>query len=174
VNRRTFLKTALASLAGPVLMGPAGTMAAAAPITLFHTHTGETAVIPDPAGGLPGPADRQRLAHILRDHRTGDVHPIDPALLAQLAAIQGCLPAPQPFHVISGYRSPATNQMLQGQGSGVAPASLHIQGRAVDIRVPGLPSARLHRICIALARGGVGHYPSSNFVHVDTGRVRTW
>ncbi len=76
--------------------------------------------------------------------------------------------------MISGYRSPSTNAALRSRSSGVAEHSLHMQGRAIDIRLRGFPTAILRDLAIALKRGGVGFYPVSDFVHVDTGRVRVW
>ncbi len=111
---------------------------------------------------------------MLRDFRTGDVHKIDPALLDLLYDLQERAGATRPFEVISGYRSPQTNAALRRRSHGVAGSSLHMQGQAIDIRVGDVPLASLRRAALALRQGGVGYYPASNFVHVDTGRVRTW
>ena len=111
---------------------------------------------------------------VLRDHRSGDVHPIDDGVLDQLLALRATLGLAQPFHVISGYRSPSTNAKLAAASGGVARDSLHTQGRAIDIRVPGLDLRHLHRAALQLGAGGVGFYTKSDFVHVDTGRVRRW
>jgi uncharacterized protein YcbK (DUF882 family) len=114
------------------------------------------------------------LNHFLRDHRTGDAHPIDPTLFDQLYALQHQMEATAPFHVISGYRAPQTNQMLHAHSDGVARRSLHMDGRAIDIRLPGRDLANLHKAALAMQAGGVGYYPSSDFIHLDTGRVRQW
>ncbi len=95
-------------------------------------------------------------------------------LLDLLYTLQGVLATPKPFQIISGYRSPQTNAMLAAHSGGVAKSSLHMQGRAIDIHVEGIPLDQLRRAAIALQVGGVGYYPASNFVHVDTGRVRAW
>lgn len=99
---------------------------------------------------------------------------MDPRLMDILFALRRKLNTDRPFQVISGYRSPETNAMLRKRNVGVAKISLHMQGKAIDIRLPGFKLSTLHKACIELKRGGVGFYPKSNFVHVDTGRVRYW
>ncbi|MGE0096637.1 MAG: DUF882 domain-containing protein [Alphaproteobacteria bacterium] len=111
---------------------------------------------------------------VLRDHRTNDSHPMDPKLLDLLFALDGAFGGGVTFQVISGYRSPKTNHMLAAASDGVARGSLHLQGQAIDIRVPGVSLASLRKTAMALHAGGVGFYPRSDFVHVDTGRVRHW
>lgn len=111
---------------------------------------------------------------LLRDYRTGDVHEIDPSLLDQLYDLKQMLGLSQPFGVISGYRSPLTNARLHAEQAGVANNSFHIHGRAVDIRLERFDLRRIHNAAIAMHRGGVGYYPESNFIHLDTGTFRTW
>jgi uncharacterized protein YcbK (DUF882 family) len=111
---------------------------------------------------------------VLRDHRSGEVHPMDPKLLDLLFALQQSVGVNGAFHIISGYRSPKTNQKLRAQGSGVAKKSLHMQGRAIDIRLPGCQLDSLRDAALALQGGGVGYYARSDFIHLDTGRVRRW
>ena len=111
---------------------------------------------------------------MLRDYRADVAHPIDPKLLDLLYQLQAKVDHQGEFHVISGYRSPATNAMLRKQSSGVAKHSYHVLGKAIDIRMPGFDTRQLRNAAIALKDGGVGYYASSNFVHVDTGRVRYW
>ena len=113
------------------------------------------------------------MDHILRDHRTGKIHPIEPRLLDLLHALS-MKTGSNRFHVISGYRSPATNSMLRKDGRKVASKSLHTVGKAVDIRMPDFPTDALYRTAVDLKGGGAGHYPGRNFVHVDVGRVRYW
>ena len=115
-----------------------------------------------------------RLDAFLRDHRTGDEHPIDPALYDILNDLRLATGTRSPFHVISAYRSPRTNSMLQENGRGVAKGSLHLQGRAIDVRLADVGSASLRDAAVELQRGGVGYYRGPDFVHVDTGRVRRW
>ena len=109
-----------------------------------------------------------------RDFRTGDVHAIDTGLLDLLHNLTTVTETTRPFQVISGYRSPATNAMLRQVSEGVAAGSLHMQGLAIDIRLADVPLGKLRKAALAMKRGGVGYYPASDFVHVDTGRVRAW
>lgn len=104
----------------------------------------------------------------------GDVHPIEPRLLDALSTLRGMLETEADFHVISGYRSPKTNEMLHERSAGVASTSLHMRGMAIDIRLSDRPLPRLREAALRLAAGGVGYYPKSNFVHIDVGRVRRW
>jgi len=115
-----------------------------------------------------------RINHLLRDYRTNEIKSIEPKLLDFLHAISLRLKSNRPFHVISGYRSPETNEMLRRSSRAVARNSLHMSGKAVDIRVPGLPVKSLRRAAIDLHRGGVGYYPRPAFVHVDVGEFRYW
>lgn len=116
----------------------------------------------------------EEINFLLRDHRTDDVHPIDPELLDQLHDLKQILGLHQPFDVICGYRSPLTNAKLHAEHSGVANNSFHIQGRAIDIRIERFDLRRIHNAALAMHRGGVGYYPESNFIHLDTGTFRTW
>jgi uncharacterized protein YcbK (DUF882 family) len=120
------------------------------------------------------PAALAEIDHHLRDFRTGDVRPIDPDLLDLLYRLSSLMEYEEPIHVISGYRSPKTNAMLDKRSKGVAKNSYHVHGMAIDIRLPKRGLGELRRAALDLARGGVGYYPGSNFVHVDTGPVRTW
>jgi uncharacterized protein YcbK (DUF882 family) len=115
-----------------------------------------------------------RVNHFLRDFRTGEVHAIDPGVLDILYAVRSRAGRDDPFHVISGYRSPATNAFLHSHSSGVSKHSLHMVGQAIDVRLPGFPTRKLRDIALAMGRGGVGYYSASDFVHLDTGRVRSW
>lgn len=116
----------------------------------------------------------EEINFLLRDYRTGDVHSIDPELLDQLHDLKQMLGLSQPFGVICGYRSPMTNARLHAEHSGVANNSFHIHGRAVDIRIERFDLRRIHSAAVAMHRGGVGYYPESNFIHLDTGTFRTW
>lgn len=111
---------------------------------------------------------------LLRDHRTGDVHPIDPELLDQLHDMKQMLGLNQPFDIVCGYRSPLTNAKLHAENAGVANNSFHIHGRAIDIRIERYDLRRIHNAALAMHRGGVGYYPSANFIHLDTGTFRNW
>ena len=143
-------------------------------LSLYNIHTGERLSTIYWAQGRYLDEALHRIDHVLRDHRDNSVHPMDPALLDLLVALQSRLGTHEPFHVISGYRSPATNARLRKVSTGVAKRSLHMQGKAIDIRLPGVELKTLRRTALAMKAGGVGYYPKSGFVHVDTGRVRHW
>ena len=154
-------------------------VASAAPLperalSFLHTHTGESAHIVYWADGAYLRDGLAQIDHVLRDHYSGDVHAIDAALLDLLHALTQRLDSSRPFHVISGYRSPATNAKLAAHSGGVAQHSLHMAGQAIDVRLPGCPLSTLRDTALALRGGGVGYYAASDFVHVDVGRVRRW
>jgi uncharacterized protein YcbK (DUF882 family) len=111
---------------------------------------------------------------LLRDFRDNTVHPIDPQLLDRLFLLQSAVGGTEPFQVISGYRSPTTNAALRERSSGVAEHSLHMDGRAIDVRLGGVPTEKLAHVALQQSNGGVGYYRVSDFVHLDTGRVRSW
>ena len=172
-TRRDFLKSAGAMIA----IAPLAALARASEcrsLSFVHTHTGESlSCVYYQAGGYDA-ATLARVNHFLRDFRTGAVHPIDAGVLDILFAVRSRADRDDPFHVISGYRSPTTNAYLRSHSPGVARHSLHMEGRAIDVRLPGLPTRKLRDIGLALRRGGVGYYPASDFVHLDTGHVRFW
>jgi uncharacterized protein YcbK (DUF882 family) len=174
-GRRSFLRQFGAATLGlaAVRVASAGTDARRE-LSFVHTHTGEqlTATYFE-AGVYVGPALRQ-VNQLLRDFRTETVFPIDPAVLDRLFELQAAAGSREPFAVISGYRSPLTNAALRSHSSGVAEHSLHMQGRAIDVRLPGTPTDQLARLAQRQSGGGVGYYRVSDFVHVDTGRVRSW
>jgi uncharacterized protein YcbK (DUF882 family) len=188
VNRRGFLAygaVAAAAALAPLRANAAGPAAAAtarvkAPIrtlSFFHTHTGERLKTTYCCDGRYDPDALNAINVLLRDFRVNKVKAIDPRLLDLLNELSGTLETDQPFHIISGYRAPETNQMLRSRGgahTGVASQSLHMVGKAIDIRLPGVKLDNLRGAARSLKLGGVGYYPSSNFVHVDTGRVRFW
>lgn len=139
-----------------------------------HTHTGERLTVEYFKGGTYLQDALATINHFLRDFRTSEVHPIDPDLLDLLDGLADLTGSRQPFQVISGFRSPATNEMLRHRREGVAAGSLHMKGQAIDIRLADVPLTKLRKAALAVGRGGVGYYPASDFVHVDTGRVRAW
>jgi uncharacterized protein YcbK (DUF882 family) len=141
---------------------------------LSNLHTGEAFNEVYFAGGRYLPDALAEATRVMRDWRNGQEHFIDPALFDALHAINGKLETRAAFQIISGYRSPQTNAMLHERSHQVASGSQHMLGKAIDIRVEGVDLSRLHRAALAVGAGGVGFYPSSNFVHVDTGRVRQW
>lgn len=143
-------------------------------LSFSHTHTGEKLSVVYKVGDHYVADGLTKLNRFLRDFRTGDVHPIDPKLFDQLWQIQASTRSDSPFQIISGYRSPKTNNMLRGRSSGVAKKSFHMTGQALDIRLTDVKLSNLRAAALELKEGGVGYYPSSNFVHIDTGRVRSW
>jgi uncharacterized protein YcbK (DUF882 family) len=175
VGRRQFL-----GLAGAATMTALAFPAEAArrlirprTLALHNLHTGETLDTAYWADGRYLPEGMRRIEWLLRDHRTDEVHPIDPRLLDLLVELRGRLHAPR-FEVVSGYRSPATNAMLASLSDGVAQQSFHLQGKAIDIRVPGRRLRQVRAAAMTLQGGGVGYYPHSDFVHIDTGPIRHW
>lgn len=139
-----------------------------------HLHTGERLSVEYFSSGSYVPDALVAVDHLLRDFRTEEVGHIDPGLLDLLYRLTALTGTGKPFEIISGYRSPATNAMLHERSSGVATRSLHMAGQAIDIRLDDVPLAALRSASLSLRAGGVGYYPKSNFVHVDTGRVRAW
>lgn len=143
-------------------------------VKLYNLHTGEkTNIVYKEKGKIVGDA-LSELNYFLRDYRTGDVKQMDVGLLDLIDTLSRKLEVNTPFNVISGYRSPATNAMLHERSNGVAKHSLHMEGKAMDIRVPGVALTHLRNVAKDLRIGGVGYYASSDFVHVDTGKVRYW
>jgi uncharacterized protein YcbK (DUF882 family) len=139
-----------------------------------HTHTGDKLKLTYFEQGSYIKDALREINYLLRDYHTDDIHPIDIALLDQLYDLKQTLGLNKPFHIVSGYRSPFTNAQLRRHSHGVAEHSFHMQGRAIDIRVEGMSSRTIKNAARAMARGGVGYYPRSNFVHLDTGDFRTW
>lgn len=181
-DRRGFLKAGLAATAALGFWMPDLAAASTGPtlkqagreMKLTNAHTGETfrgeywhdgRYLPDAFG---------EIKSVMRDHRTGERFPIDPRLMDILYVLQHRIGNTSQFEVFSGYRSPKTNARLRAVSHGVASRSLHMSGQAVDLHQPGTKLATLRQAAIKLNSGGVGYYPKSNFVHVDTGRVRHW
>ena len=143
-------------------------------LSFVHTHTGEKLKLTYFERGNYIKDALQEINYLLRDFRTDDIHPIDTALLDQLFDLKQTLGLNKPFHILSGYRSPFTNARLRKHNHGVAEHSFHMQGRAIDIRVQGVSSKTIRNAALTMAQGGVGYYPRNNFVHLDSGRFRTW
>jgi uncharacterized protein YcbK (DUF882 family) len=179
LSRRRLLQSC--ALAAPALFLPDRLLAAGAAgsggsraLTFHHTHTGERLTAEYFTAGAYVPEALAAIDRHLRDFRTGDQLAIDPALLDLLHRLSGLTGSRRPFEVISGFRSPKTNRMLRERSQGVAAGSLHMVGKAIDIRVADVPLAALRSAALTLRAGGVGYYPLPDFVHVDTGRVRQW
>jgi len=181
LSRRAFLKTgAFAMLAAPTLAAAASKTPTALTalrersLSFYNLHTSESLKTVYWQSGDYLPSSLAEINRVLRDHRTGEEHDIDPRLLDLLCDLRLRLDTHETLQIISGYRSPATNARLHAQSDGVATRSLHLDGKAVDIRIPGRALSLLRKTALAMKAGGVGYYPSSNFVHVDVGRVRSW
>ena len=125
-------------------------------------------------GDSYSPQALQKINHIFRDHRADKVHPIDPTLLDYLYDLLLKVDFHGEVHIISGYRSPETNKKLRKKSSGVAAGSLHMQGKALDFRLPGVDTQFLRDTALDMKRGGVGYYKKLDFIQIDTGRVRCW
>lgn len=143
-------------------------------LSFQNTHTGEKLKVTYWENGKYLRDALAEVNHHLRDHRSNERIDMDKALLDQLFVLRKKLETDKPFHIISGYRSPKTNAILRKQGRGVAKRSLHMLGRAIDIRLPGRDLSQVRLAALSMHSGGVGYYPGSQFVHLDTGRVRRW
>ena len=145
-------------------------------LSLYHTHTGKRLDIVYSRDGKYLPSALQEINHFLFDFRTGEKVEMDPQLLDLIYDVRAALNSNGTYQVISAYRSPKTNEMLRGRSpsSGVASKSQHLLGKAIDVRLEGVPTLALRNQALAMQRGGVGFYKESDFVHLDTGRVRRW
>lgn len=177
--RRGFLKAGMVALGGCIF--PKGLLGAVQEtrkperyLSLYNLHTGEALKTAYWFKGEYLSGALSEINHILRDFRTGEVKPIDTGLLDLLHTIHDTLGSQEMLHIISGYRSPTTNDHLHEYSPGVAGHSLHVQGKAADIRLPGCSLSTLRQTAMSLKCGGVGYYPGSDFIHVDVGRVRYW
>ena len=181
MNRRHFCKIANLAVLGGLLGLSRSASALAAPaldearcLSLYSIQTGERVEQAFWSAGNFLPEGLTRINHLLRDFRTNEVKAIDPGLLQMLFDLSRKLGVEPEYHVISGYRSAKTNSMLRKKSNGVAKKSFHLQGKAVDIRMPGVDLKDLHAAALELKQGGVGFYPGPDFVHVDVGPARTW
>ena len=143
-------------------------------LKLFNTHTRETVQAVYWRAGRHDAGGLEKLRQVLRDHRNGEVHDIDPALYDQLHDLARAAGREAHYEIISGYRSPESNAKMAAASAGVAKQSLHMQGRAIDVRLKGYATADLRDLALKAQKGGVGYYQRSDFVHLDTGRFRTW
>lgn len=175
-------RTLLGALAGGLLLAPFAGLRAQALITetsnrslsFVHTHTGEKLAVNYWCDGAFQTQCLAPLNHFLRDFRTGEIASMDAGLLDILHELQVLADRDATFEIISAYRSPQTNASLSAKSSGVARKSLHMEGKAMDIRITGFSTKKLQQLALSNQRGGVGFYAKSDFVHVDTGRVRSW
>ena len=181
LTRRHFMTAAAAGVAAfatatllPDFAFAAKALPATRSLAFRSLHTGEQVQATYLRDGRPQAEGLRMLNHVLRDWRSGEVWDMDPQLFDLLYALRRRMDSSQPFELISGYRSPQTNATLASASSGVAKRSLHMQGKAADIRLPQRDLKALHKAALALQAGGVGLYSKSGFIHVDTGRVRQW
>jgi len=180
MDRRSFCKNTLLAMAGLTLPLPAlarnrNWFDTSRELSFYNTHTGEEAHrVNYWSQGVYLSDGLAEIDYLLRDHRSHEVTEIDHNLLDTLYLLSRKLECQEPLHVISGYRSPATNAKLRSTSDGVAKRSLHMQGRAIDIRLPSCDLKHLHHTALGLQRGGVGYYPDSQFIHLDSGHFRTW
>jgi|SRR5208282_1990090 len=179
VSRRKLLKMGLVATVPALIPGAAMAAFRVIPkrsrsLSLYNLHTGESLKTTYFAKGEYVPGALQEINYILRDWREDEVKPIDPALLDLLAGMHHRLATREPFQIISGYRTPKTNAMLHFATEGVAVHSLHLDGKAIDICLEGRSLNNVRRAAISMFGGGVGYYPRTGFVHVDTGRIRFW
>jgi uncharacterized protein YcbK (DUF882 family) len=155
--------------------GASATIGAERSVQLFNTHTNERIDIVYKRGDEYVSSALAKLDYFLRDHKTNEVRHFDPRLYDILADLTASVGHPGgEIDIVCGYRTPETNAALRAHTNGVAIHSLHIQAKAIDLRMPGVNTLKLRRAALALARGGVGYYPHSDFIHVDTGRVTQW
>jgi uncharacterized protein YcbK (DUF882 family) len=172
-DRRRFIRSAFAGVlscaASPVLAAYGQRE-----VSFVHTLTGEKLNAVYFRNGAYDQTALLRVAYVLRDFHSGDVRNIDPMLLDTLFELQVRADHDKPYQIISGYRNPATNTELKKTVQAVAEHSMHIEGRAIDIRVAGVSTKKLRDLAVAMNRGGVGYYPNGNSLHLDTGRIRTW
>ncbi|MBW2274433.1 MAG: DUF882 domain-containing protein [Deltaproteobacteria bacterium] len=178
LSRRQLMRVGM-GCALAAITTPLRALALAAPpawreLEFTSIHTGEKLRVVYRVGDVYQRDALARVNQQLRDHRTGQVMPIDPTLLDLLHDLRSETGAREPFQVISGYRTYATNEMLRVRGGQVGRRSYHMEGMAIDIRVADVPGRQLRDAALDLKRGGVGYYASSNFVHVDVGPVRFW
>ena len=178
MQRRAFLKSSLflaaPSLSLPALAKTAQPASGERVLRLYNTHTGEKLKSTFWAEGEFIPDAMKDINKVLRDHRNNKIAQMDPELLLLLTQLNDKLDNNRELHIISGYRSPESNAKLRAASGGVARHSLHMDAKAIDIRLPGKDLKMLHKAAMSLKGGGVGYYASSQFVHMDTGRVRYW
>ena len=170
----TRLTCALTLLAGVLLPVDRAFSVDERKLSFYHTHTHETLEVTYSVGGEFVASALDEVNNFLADFRTGGATVMDPDLLEVIYDVRASLGSDATFEVISAYRSAETNEMLRSNSSGVAKNSQHLLGKAIDVRLRDVATSDLRDAAIKLQRGGVGYYEESDFVHMDTGRVRRW
>jgi uncharacterized protein YcbK (DUF882 family) len=176
-TRRSFIKTglvALASVAAQPALAIVPRITHARSLAFHNLHTDERLRVTYWKDGKYDRAAWAKINHTLRDHYSGDEHPMDLRLMDLLFDLQTKLHNDNPVEIISAYRSPKTNMHLASLSDGVAKQSYHTKGMAIDIRMNGTSLSKIHKTALAMKRGGVGYYPDSEFVHMDVGPLRRW
>lgn len=175
-QKRTLLGLALVGLAATATVTPPRDVRAAdaRQLSFYHTHTKQSLDVVYYQNGEYVESSLDEINRFLKDFRTGDIAEMDPGLLDILYDVRNELDSDGTYEVISAYRSPKTNEMLRGKSGGVARKSQHLLGNAIDVRLRGVPTEDLRDTALEMKRGGVGFYKQSDFVHMDTGRVRRW
>ncbi len=180
LNRRAFLKGGLTLSASALISVSSVTPAFALPgrgaysVSFRNEHTGESFSGVYRVGNKYLPEAFERINYVLRDFRANEVFPIDPRAVDIVAVIRRAMGTKKGYSVLSGYRSPRTNSHLRAASEGVAKRSLHMSGQAIDVRMDDVETKHLRDLAVKLAAGGVGYYPRSGFVHLDSGAFRTW
>ncbi len=175
LSRRGFIKCASMAVVAAAMSNIAlASIERERSLAFNHIHTGEKLKLTYWVDGEYIDASMAEINHLLRDFRTGEGFAMDPQLIDLLHKVQLATGNRHAFEIISGFRSPKTNEALRSKSSGVAKKSLHMLGQAIDVRLPGTDLKHLHKASVAAKSGGVGLYTGSNFVHLDTGRVRYW
>jgi uncharacterized protein YcbK (DUF882 family) len=175
-SRRKFLALSSTALLSQAALGKTdlNKLPAERQLKLLNLHTGERLNTCYWEQGQYHVDAMAELNHFFRDHRNDQIAGMDPLLLDSIHQLNEHLDYHGEIHIISGYRSPETNEKLRQQGRKVAKRSFHLQGRAIDFRLPGADLSEVRKAALGLHRGGVGYYPKSNFLHLDTGRQRQW
>lgn len=178
LSRRNFLRRtaslALGSLMIPSTQAVASLLSQERTLRLHNVHTDEELTLRLSPQQEYDRETRLRFSSLLRDHHADEVREMDPALIDILFALSAVTQSTGSFKILSGYRSPETNDWLRSHHRGVAEHSMHIEGKAIDIRMEDVSTRQIRAAGLALGMGGVGYYPRSNFVHLDTGSIRTW
>lgn len=174
----TFASSVLAAgssqAAAPVVQLPQLDPVASRRIHLVNAHTWDKLDVVYYTHGIYIDENIAQLNHLMRDRRANVSISMDTSLYDQLLRLQLALGTSEPVHILSGYRTPETNAKLRRRSPGVAKFSLHMEGRAADVYIPGMPVEKLHQAAMDMHAGGVGLYSNSNFVHLDTGALRHW
>nr|WP_321465398.1 DUF882 domain-containing protein [uncultured Desulfobulbus sp.] len=177
-TRRSFLIHSTQALAGLATLSIADICSAKVAkkrsISLYHVRAQKELTVRYGTGNSYDPRALAQINAFLRDYQTGQIHRMDPKLLDILWVVQQEMGTKGPYKVVSAFRSPQTNRKLARTKSGVAGHSLHMQGKAIDISLPGVSLSHIRQCAMNMQTGGVGYYPKSDFVHLDTGIYRTW